>query len=108
MDCDHLYKFLTPLYKKAPCEIKWHRGFREAAQRCEQMDGRQVITIAHPEPVAQVSLWFRWAKNIYLLFPIFSFVLFIAPDKHFLQQKIKWYFAQLLLRSTHNMFYVEK
>ena len=42
----------------------WPRGFREVVQRCEQtdrrMDGqmddrRRVITIAHPEPLAQLS-----------------------------------------------------
>ena len=34
----------------------WPRGFREVVQRCGQMDdGRQVISIAHPEPLAQVS-----------------------------------------------------
>ena len=36
----------------------WPRGFRgEVVQRCERTDnGRRVITIAHPEPLAQVSL----------------------------------------------------
>ena len=35
----------------------WHRGFRkEVVQRCGRTDdGRRVITIAHPEPLAQVS-----------------------------------------------------
>ena len=42
----------------------WPRGFREVVQRCERMnrrmdrrtDDRQgVITIAHPEPLTQVS-----------------------------------------------------
>ena len=39
----------------------WPRGFRgEVVQRCEQTDrqkgdGRRVITIAHIEPLAQVS-----------------------------------------------------
>ena len=41
----------------------WLRGFRgEVVQRCERMDrdgqtddGWGVITIAHPEPLAQVS-----------------------------------------------------
>ena len=35
----------------------WLRGFtEEVVQRCERMDdGRRMITIAHPEPLAQVS-----------------------------------------------------
>ena len=39
----------------------WPRGFRgEVVQMCERTDGqtdvgRRVITIAHPEPLAQVS-----------------------------------------------------
>ena len=38
-------------------EENWPRGFRgEVVQMCGQMDGgRRVITIAHPEPLAQVS-----------------------------------------------------
>ena len=40
-------------------EENWSRGFRgEVVQRCGQQmmdDGRQVITIAHPGPSAQVS-----------------------------------------------------
>ena len=33
----------------------WPRGFRgEDVQMCEWTDGREVITIAHPEPSAQV------------------------------------------------------
>ena len=39
-------------------EENWPRGFRgEVVQRCGRTDddGRQVITIAHPEPSAQMS-----------------------------------------------------
>ena len=38
-------------------EENWPEVFREEViQRCGQMkNGRQVITIAHPEPLAQVS-----------------------------------------------------
>ena len=40
-------------------EENWRRGFRkEVLKWCEQMDGQidgwQVIIIAHPEPLAQV------------------------------------------------------
>ena len=49
-------------------EDVWPRGFREeVVQRCGRTDGqtddgRRVINIAHPEPLAQVS-----SKDIYVL-----------------------------------------
>ena len=39
-------------------EENWFRGFREVVHRCgrtDDDDGWQVITIAHPEVLAQVS-----------------------------------------------------
>ena len=39
-------------------EENWPRGFiREVVQMCGRRtdDGRQVVTIAHPEPLAEVS-----------------------------------------------------
>ena len=55
---------LIPFNKRLHIKFEeiWPRGFRgEAVQRCERTDrqttdgGRRVITIAHPEALAQVS-----------------------------------------------------
>ena len=52
--------FNTRLHMKF--EEIWPRGFRgEVVQRCERTDdGQGVITIAHPEPSAQVSYKTKW------------------------------------------------
>ena len=58
-----LWTMTICIYFQSPFNVRlhikfreiWPRGFREVVQRCEQMDGRSMITIAHPEPLAQVS-----------------------------------------------------
>ena len=54
--------FLSPFNTRLRIKFEeiWLRGFREAVQRCECMDGQtddgqRVITKAHPEPSAQMS-----------------------------------------------------
>ena len=44
----------------------WPRGFRgEVVQRCEgRTDGRRVVTIAHPEPLAGTKNTLEWYEDI--------------------------------------------
>ena len=56
MDCDHLYNFQSPFDRRFHIKFKenWPRVFKDMDGRRMTDDELQVITIAHPEPLAQV------------------------------------------------------